>query len=144
MNQFKIMCGLAVLSAFAVVAGAGPAGKKMGMNKTLTGCLQKGTEAGTFMLTNVSGGPAATNKDWMLVEVPTALKMEEHVGHKVSITGSVVGVGAATKTEHKMEHKTTDAAGTGKIDTTKTTMTHEHPERHFKVTSMKHVAATCP
>jgi hypothetical protein len=48
MNHLKIMSGLAVACAFAVSASAGAT--KGGM-KTLTGCLQKGTEAGTYMLT---------------------------------------------------------------------------------------------
>ena len=55
MDRLKIMSGLAVACAFAVSASAGAT--KSG-TKTLTGCLHKGTEAGTYMLTNVTGGPA--------------------------------------------------------------------------------------
>jgi len=139
MNRWKIMCGLAAVCAFSVGADAAT---KSG-TKTLTGCLQKGTEAGTYTLTNVTGGPAATNKDWELIGAPASLKMDDHVGHKVSITGSVVGAGAATKMEH--EHTTTTTAGgMGKTETTKTTMTDENMHRHLKVSSMKHIAATCP
>jgi len=136
MNHLKIMSGLAVACAFAVSASAGAT--KGGM-KTLTGCLQKGTEAGTYMLTNVSGGPEATNKEWELIGAPAALKMDEHVGHKVSITGHVVGAGAATKIEHKTTTKATDA----KVETTKEVKT-ESMERHLEVKSMKHIAGTCP
>ena len=139
MNPFKILCGLAVMCSFAVTASAANIKKAPGTSKTLTGCLQKGSEAGTYTLTNVTGGPAATNKEWHLMDAPAALNLDAHVGHKVAITGSVVGVGAATKVEHKTTTTSTDA----KVETTKEMKT-EAMERHLKVTSMKHVAATCP
>jgi hypothetical protein len=144
MNQFKILCGLAVMCSFAVTASAGMTKKGPGATKTLTGCLQKGAEAGTYTLTNVTGGPAATNKDWHLMDAPAALNLNAHVGHKVEISGSVVGVGAATKTEHKMktEHKTTTTSSDVKVETTKEMKT--DIDRHLRVTSMKHIAATCP
>ena len=138
MNRLKILFGVAAACAFAAGADAG----NKGGTKTLTGCLQKGTEAGTYMLTNVTGGPAATNKDWELVGAPASLKLDEHVGHKVSITGTVVGVGAAEKIEHKTT--TTTATDKGKTETTKTSMTEESMHRHLNVSGMKHVAATCP
>jgi hypothetical protein len=144
MNRLKLMCSLAVLLALAVGANAGTK-KAAGTTKTLTGCLQKGTEAGTYMLTNVTGGPAATNKDWELIGAPAALKMDDHVGHKISVTGSVMGAGAAMKMEHKSTTTTDSAAGVAgtKTETTKTT-TKEHMERHLMVRSMKHIAGTCP
>ena len=138
MNR-KMMCGLALLCAFAVSASAATR-KGAGTSKTLTGCLQKGNEAGTFMLTNVSGGPEAMNKDWELIGAPAALKMADHVGHKISVTGTVVGAGVAMK----MEHKTTTTASDAKVETTKEMKAEEHMERHLKVRSMKHIAATCP
>ena len=67
--------------------------------------------------------------------------MADHVGHKISVTGSVMGAGAAMKMEHKTT-STTGAADT-KVETTKT-MTEEHTERHLHVSSMKHIAGTCP
>jgi hypothetical protein len=144
MNRMKLMCGLAVLLPLAVGANAA-ARKPAGASKTLTGCLAKGTEAGTYMLTNVSGGPAADNKEWELLGAPAALKMDDHVGHKISVTGSVMGAGAAMK----MEHKTTTTTGTpgSATDTkveSKTTMKEESMERHLMVRSMKHIAGTCP
>jgi hypothetical protein len=139
MNRLKLMCSLAVILPLAVGANAATR-KAAGSAKTLTGCLQKGDEAGTYKLTNVSGGPSADNKDWELIGAPAALKMDDHVGHKISVTGSVVGSGAA----EKMEHKATSAKGTGKTETTKTTMSEESMERHLKVRSMKHIAGTCP
>jgi hypothetical protein len=139
--NLKLMCGLAVACAFAVGASASETkgGETKGGMKTLTGCLKTGTEAGTYMLTNVSGGPEATNKEWELIGAPAALKLSEHVGHKVAISGHVVGVGAATK----VEQKTTTTASDAKVETTKEMKT-ESGERHLEVKSMKHIAATCP
>jgi hypothetical protein len=135
------MCSLAAVLALAVGANAGTK-KGAGLSTTLTGCLQKGPEAGTFVLTNVTGGPAADNKEWELVGVPAALKLAEHVGHKVAVTGSVMGAGAAMKLEHKTTTTTSDQ-DSATVETTKT-MTKEQMARHLKVQSMKHVAATCP
>ena len=64
---------------------------------TLTGCLQAGGSADTFKLANVTGGPASTNKEWELMGAPASLKMADHVGHKVSVTGKVMGTGHAKK-----------------------------------------------
>jgi hypothetical protein len=49
--------------------------------QTVTGCLQKGNEAGEFSLTSEDG------KTWVLES--SSVKLDEHVGHKVSVTGSV-------------------------------------------------------
>lgn len=134
MNRMKLMCSLAVLLAMTVAANAATkkaAGSKgAGGSKTLTGCLQKGDEAGTYKLTNVAGG-----KDWELIDAPAALKMDDHVGHKISVTGSSVGAGAA----EKMEHKTATTSSE-----TKAEKSAESKEHHLKVQSMKHIAGTCP
>ena len=141
MNRLKVISGLAVVLGLAV--GADAATKKGG-SKTLTGCLQKGTEAGTYMLTNVSGGPAADNKEWRLMDAPAALKLDDHVGHKVAVTGSVMGVGVATKVEHKATTTAGSPADAADVKVeTKTTMK-EHADRHLMVKSMKHIAGTCP
>src|SRR5687768_5631628 len=101
MNRLKVITGVAVVLGLAVGADAGAKKGAAAGSKTLTGCLQKGAEAGTYTLTNVSGGPAADNKEWVLMDAPAALKMDELVGHKVAITGKTMGVGVATKVEHK-------------------------------------------
>jgi hypothetical protein len=51
---------------------------------SMTGCLQKGTEAGTFRLTNLEKGPAT-------VEIAeSTAKLDPHVTHKVEITGTKI------------------------------------------------------
>jgi len=109
---------------------------KAGGHVTMTGCLEKGDNANTFKLTHIAEGAGMATKtaeamkpDWELIGAPASLKLSEHVGHKVTVTGMKVGAEAA----EKMEGEKGTAAKAG-----------EAMERHLKVTSMKHVAATCP
>ena len=51
---------------------------------SMTGCLQKGTEAGSFKLTDVEKGP----KEVVIAE--TTAQLDPHVGHKVEITGTAL------------------------------------------------------
>ena len=120
-----LACGLAVA---ANADNTEKKGTKTGKSLTLTGCLKAAdsTTAGTFKLTNVTGGPAATNKDWELMGAPASLKMSDHVGHKVAVTGTIMGTGAAKKVEGDRSAKD------------------EAAQRHLHVESFKHVAATCP
>jgi hypothetical protein len=102
---------------------------------TLTGCLEKGDEANTFKLTHVADQAGAATKtaeamkpDWELIGAPASLKISEHVGHKVTVTGTKAGGSEAAK----MEGET----GASKAE--------ESAERHLKVTALKHVSPTCP
>ena len=119
---------LALVCGVAVATSAAPVAKKnttAGKGTTLTGCLKAGDGAGTFKLTNVTGGPAATNKEWELLDAPASLKMADHVGHKVSVTGTIMGTGQAAKAEGQSSAR------------------EESAERHLHVQSFTHVAATC-
>jgi hypothetical protein len=127
----RIMLGILVISCSMVLA-AGADTKKgyhHGAAKSLTGCLEKGDEAGTFKLTHVTGGG-----DWELVGAPAALKMSDHVGHKVEVSGTSVSAAAAEKAEH--------AAGAKKE--TKAEEKEEKGEHHLKVAALKHISPTCP
>ena len=68
--------------------------KSANPTKTVTGCLQKGDEPGEFAITGEDG------KLWGLRS--TAVKLEDHVGHKVTVTGSP---NAESKAEEKKEKK---------------------------------------
>ena len=60
---------------------------------SMTGCLQKGAEAGTFRLTNVEKGPSSVD-----ITDSTA-NLAPHLGHKVEVTGTqVTGKDAQTHT----------------------------------------------
>src|SRR5882762_6612697 len=97
----------------------------------LTGCLQKGSEPNTFKLTGVTSEHAKGMKEWEFVGAPADLKLSDHVGHKVEVTGMMVGMREAEKLE-------------GEAKPTKTEQREERKEHHFKVTGLKHVSPTCP
>jgi hypothetical protein len=52
---------------------------------SMTGCLKKGTEANTYMVTDVEGsGPK------MIGIVSSTANLAPHVGHKIEVTGTAV------------------------------------------------------
>jgi len=70
-------------------------GKKADKSEhTVTGCLQKGTEAGEYSITGEDG------KTWGLHS--TSVKLDQHLDHKVTVTGSLRH---ETKAEEKEEKK---------------------------------------
>ncbi|HEY3129444.1 MAG TPA: hypothetical protein VGL91_08295 [Acidobacteriota bacterium] len=108
--------------------GKGPKGGRM---VTLTGCLQSGTEANTYTLTNVTGTAVSTGKQIELME-GAKVSLKEHVGHKVEITGTRISAARAEKME--------GVKGPGK----KAERAEEKGEMHIRVTSVKHISPTCP
>ena len=63
-------------------------------SKMVTGCLQKGHEPGELSITSADG------KIWNVSS--KSVKLDEHVGHQVTLTGSVHH---ESKTEEKAEEK---------------------------------------
>src|SRR5258705_5416246 len=90
--------------------------------QTVTGCLQKGDEPGEFALTGEDG------KLWELRS--SAVKLEDHVGHKVTITGSA-------KAESKAEEKKEKKAG----EVEKASNKEEYGD--IRVASLKMVSDSC-
>ena len=87
---------------------------------TATGCLAKGHEKGEFQLSHATGGGA---EQYELI-AGKGVDLNAHLGHKVEITGEKAG----EKDEKGAEKKE------GK----------ETHHEHIKVSSFKHIAATCP
>jgi hypothetical protein len=137
MKKLTIVAALGLAAALAVGAGAAEtkaaAHKTGGAMKSLTGCLEKGDETNTFKLTHASG-----EGDWELVGAPAALKMSDHVGHKVEVSGRALSAAAAENAEHKAGEKKESKAEEKKE------MKDEKGEHHLKMASLKHVAPTCP
>jgi len=63
--------------------------------KTVTGCLQKGDEPGEFSIQGEDG------KVWGLKS--SSVKLEDHVGHKVTVTGSASKESRAEEKKEKKE-----------------------------------------
>jgi len=123
-----LLCGAAFATA-AAKKSTHPAG-----GTTLTGCLQKGDEPNTFLLTNATG---AAGDRWELVGAPASLKMADHIGHKVEVHGSTVSAATAEKLEHEKGAK--KEAKEEKAEKAK-----DKGEHHLHVHSLKHIAPTCP
>ena len=98
---------------------ADPADAKQAKTKSLTGCLQKGTEAGQFTLTLKDGTM------WNLESTDATIKLDDHVGHTVTVSGRA-GMKAAAKAE----------PGEKKAETAM-----EHTR--LNVTKITHVSDTC-
>jgi len=94
---------------------ATPAAKTAVPSSSLTGCLQ--TDGDHFKLTNLPDGQAPKSRNWKTayvtkstkdVEVSGAstLKLKDHIGHKVTITGTRDGDTHVKATGVKMVAKT--------------------------------------
>lgn len=74
-----VACFALTTGVFALAANI-QKGEKKGGSKTVTGCLQKGDEADEFSL---------TGDDGKLYDLrSSAVKLADHVGHKVTVTGT--------------------------------------------------------
>ena len=70
--------------AFALAAQAQQAAPR---EHSMTGCLKKGTEADSYMVTDVEGnGPKSIGI------VSSTANLTPHVGHKIEVTGTAVPV----------------------------------------------------
>jgi hypothetical protein len=97
--------------------------KPMSHTKTVTGCLQKGDEPGEFSITGADG------KTWGLRS--SNVKLEQHVGHRVTVTGSAHPESKAhEKAEEKKEGQMANAAG-------------KEEYGDLQVTNLKMVSETC-
>jgi hypothetical protein len=92
-----ILC-LSLCSVVLMAQTAAPEKKAEKSTQTVTGCLQKGDEAGEFSITGEDG------KTWGLRS--TSVKLADHLGHKVTVTGSATH---ETKAEEKKEGQVENA-----------------------------------
>ena len=107
----------------ALIAQTAAPEKKAEKSQTVTGCLQKGDEAGEFALKGDDG------KTWGLRS--TSVKLDQHIGHKVTVTGSTTHESAKTeKAEEKKEGQVENAASKAEY-------------ADLTVTSLKMVSDSC-
>jgi hypothetical protein len=92
--------------------------------RTLTGCLQKGDSAGEYNLTTMKGGTWEVKSD--------SVKLGEHVGHTVTITGVV-----SNATAHGMKEDTKEEMKEHGMDKNAT----EHG--HLTATAVSMVSDSC-
>ena len=107
------------LSPVALIAQTAAPEKKAEKSQIVTGCLQKGDEAGEFSIKGEDG------KTWGLRS--TSVKLDQHIGHQVTVTGSTTH---ETKAEEKKE---------GQVENAGSKM--EYAD--LTVTSLKMVSESC-
>ena len=116
---------LLVLLAFALALGvyvsprASAQEKAAGGKTTVTGCLQKGDEPGEYSITGEDGKTYGLRSK--------AVNLSQHLGHKVTITGTLRPESAEKEKGEAEEHEKKEAAEVGDI----------------RVTDLKMVSDTC-
>jgi hypothetical protein len=129
-----------VACAAAVAAAQAPAqDAQKAKTVTVTGCLAKGADATSFTLNDAMPGaaekqqskeaPKSTEMRSYRVSAPESLKLEGHVGHRITLTGTVEEGAAGSATPGAAG--TAGTAGGGK------------PMATLTATSMKHISPTC-
>ena len=106
------------LSPIALMAGEKPA-----HSQTVTGCLQKADASGEFSITGEDG------KTWELRS--TTVKLDQHLGHKVTVTGSTTHESAKTEKAEEKKEGQVENAGT------------KEEFADITVTSLKMVSDSC-
>ena len=106
---------LFALLLFACALGAyvtpkASAQEKAGGKTTVTGCLQKGDEAGEYSITGEDGKLYGLRSE--------TVKLSQHVGHKVTITGNLRAESAEKEKGEAEEHEKKEAAEAGDIRVT--------------------------
>jgi hypothetical protein len=113
---------------------------------TYTGCVAAGTEARTYILdkvvpvsrtttTDLRTGESASSTTYALV--PGTVQVQEHVGKKVEVTGTLVpGGDSKTETTTRVERDGDDSKKRERVET-KNAM----PE--FRVTSIRDTGESC-
>jgi hypothetical protein len=112
-----MVCGFMFVSVFALSVTAFAQDKPAPKEHTMTGCLQKGTAADTYVVSSTAEkGPK------MIGIVSSTANLAPHVGHKIDITGTAVD--AKTAESHKPAPPKAD--------------------HYMNLTAVRMVSATCP
>jgi len=130
MMNLKIVTGIIALFMFAGAVGLAQDTTKTTTKtthkktRTLTGCLQKGDDANEYNFTAKTGGTWEIKSD--------SVKLDEHVGHTVKITGVVSNAKA-----HAMKEDTKEEMKEHGMDK------HAAEHGHMTVTHLTMVSDTC-
>jgi len=124
---------------------------KAGKSSKLTGCVQSGTTAGTFELTNIKGksamadssassssssspsaSPSASSGKTVKLVAAAGVDLSQHVGHQVEVNGSwsPASASASASTPSSASAPAASASASG-------------GDKEFNVTDVKMVSATC-
>ncbi len=103
---FILLAFALALSAY-VTPTASAQEKMAGGKTTVTGCLQKGDEPGEYSITGEDGKTYGLRSK--------AVNLSQHLGHKVTITGTLRPESAEKEKGEAEEHEKKEAAEAGDI-----------------------------
>ena len=114
---------------------------KAGKSTKLTGCVQSGTTAGTFELTNIKGkgsmassesaaSPSSSSGKTVKLVAAAGTDLSQHVGHQVEVTGSF-SASSSSSASPSAAAPSASASSSSSGD------------KEFNVTDVKMVSATC-
>jgi hypothetical protein len=116
---------------------------KAGKSTKLTGCVQSGTTAGTFELTNIKGkgsmassessaspsaSPSSSSGKTVKLVAAAGVDLSQHVGHQVEVTGSLGSAASSSASPSAAAPSAAPSSG---------------GDKEFNVTDIKMVSATC-
>ena len=119
MQKLVRVCAL-LLFVFALGACATPsasAQEKSASKTTVTGCLQKGDEAGEYSITGEDGKTYGLRSK--------TVKLSQHLGHKVTVAGTLRAESTEKEKGEAEEHEKKEAAEAGDIRVTELKMVSE-------------------
>ena len=99
-----------VFALGAYVTPSASAQEKADSKTTVTGCLQKGDEAGEYSITGEDGKTYGLRSK--------TVKLSQHLGHKVTVTGTLRAESAEKEKGEAEEHEKKEAAEAGDIRVT--------------------------
>ena len=94
----------------AYVTPSVPAQETAASKTTVTGCLQKGDEAGEYSITGEDGKTYGLRSK--------TVKLSQHLGHKVTVTGTLRAESAEKEKGEAQEHEKKEVAEAGDIRVT--------------------------
>jgi hypothetical protein len=117
--RFSALLAFTIALGVYVTPNASSQEKSTSGKTTVTGCLQKGDENGEYSITGEDGKMYGLRSK--------TVKLSEHVGHKVTVTGTLRAESAEKEKGEAEEHEKKEAAEAGDI----------------RVTSLKMVSDKC-
>jgi hypothetical protein len=110
---FSALLAFAIALGLYVTPNASAQEKSVGGKTSVTGCLQKGDEAGEYSITGEDGKMYGLRSK--------TVKLSEHLGHKVTVTGTLRAESAEKEKGEKAEveeHEKGERAEAGDIRVT--------------------------
>lgn len=108
-RMFALVLGVFALGAY-VTPSASAQEKSASGKTTVTGCLQKGDEAGEYSITAEDGKTYGLRSK--------TVKLSQHLGHKVTITGTLRAETAEKEKGEAEEHEKREAVEAGDVRVT--------------------------